>query len=663
MKIEKIFQTYVVLVMSLLPLWFLPRILDSFGLGKQVIMVGAGLVGLVLWLGVFLLKKDWKIVWSGWMTWLLLTVAVAIWGWTTLPVGVGERSVLLPWGITSLVTVVVWMFLLLQAGSRELVAKLTTGWSVVAVVFLVLNLFLFLWPESRLPVNLPTSNPIVSLSMTFSPTGSLMTEVIWLGLLLVLNIKFLQNKIKNRENYLLHAVFVAIVAVAEGLVIYRMSKVGIINMDWASSWAVMVEAFKQKTLLGVGIGNFTEAFYKFRTNGYNLTANWSGVFGYTMFGWMQWWTELGVLGMILVLVSGWMVFFRGDRKKVNYCLRGLCWLLMWFTPVTLVNMLVMMGVLVLLDKDRSMEIKAYMAAGEKQTNVVPLFVVMGIVAMVGWSGWRMAKPVLAAFKFYESNQLAGKNDGVGTYNAQVKVLELEPNWAEYRRAYSQTNLALAVSLLGSKKAEEFSDQEKSQISTLYQQAVREAKSAVALEPNNPVYWSNLGSIYRTMVGLVEGAPDWATASYQQAVFLDQVNPLAKMDLGAMYYATGQYEAADRVFEETVRVKPDLANAWYNWAYAKKNLAGRDPNKLATAIAYLDQAVKLVPTSSGDYEKAAKELETWKEEYNKIVKSLQAQVSPTPTPKAPESLSVPEVIKPNTEEKVNVPAAELEPPKP
>ena len=119
----------------------------------------------------------------------------------------------------------------------------------------------------------------------------------------------------------------------------------------------------------------------------------------------------------------------------------------------------------------------------------------------------------------------------------------------------------------------------------------------------------------------------------------------------------KYDDAYRTFEQTVLSKQDMANAWYNWAYAAKQTG-----RLSEAVQYLNQAVTLVPTTSGDYDKANQELTTWKQELDEAIKKQQAAaVTPTPT-KAPESLKAPQAMPTvSKEEKVNVPAADLEPP--
>ena len=83
-------------------------------------------------------------------------------------------------------------------------------------------------------------------------------------------------------------------------------------------------------------------------------------------------------------------------------------------------------------------------------------------------------------------------------------------------------------------------------------------------------------------------------------------------MGGLLYAAGNYEQAERAFEQAVTNKTDFANAWYNWAYAAKQ-----QNKLGAAVSRLEKALTLVPADSTDYGTASKELEDLESRISKI----------------------------------------------
>jgi Tfp pilus assembly protein PilF len=209
-------------------------------------------------------------------------------------------------------------------------------------------------------------------------------------------------------------------------------------------------------------------------------------------------------------------------------------------------------------------------------------------------------------------------------------------------------MALAKTILSAKTV---SDDDKQKASVLIQQAVREGKAAISLDPNNPNYWLNLASIYRDLIGVVDGSADWSFQAYQQATYLEPANAVTKLEMGGLLYAAGRYDEADRVFEQVVTEKADYANGWYNWAYSAKM-----SNKLPDAVTRLTQALALVSADSGDYDKASKELTAWQKELDAATKQAAAAVKPPETLQTAQPL--PTTSKSNP---VNVPTGELQPP--
>jgi Tfp pilus assembly protein PilF len=248
---------------------------------------------------------------------------------------------------------------------------------------------------------------------------------------------------------------------------------------------------------------------------------------------------------------------------------------------------------------------------------MPQIVGLLVLVVVGLVGYKIIRPVMADYYWRESLTATVKNDATGAYNNQIKAIGMNPNLADYRAMYSQTNLALARSYFEVPQGEEMTEENKQKASTLIQQAVREAQAAVGLDQKMSGYWVNLGSVYRSLIGLIDNTFDWSIQSYQQAAVFDPVNPNIKMELGSLAYGAKDYASAERYFEDAVNAKPNLANAWYNWAYAAKQ-----QNKIQEAVTRLDQSVKLVPADSADYEKANKELTEWKKELDEAVKKYQ-----------------------------------------
>jgi len=654
---NKFLRIYTRLVLALMPLFFLPVIYDGFGLGKVSFLVLSGGLGLIFWVVEAIWGKKTEVKFSkGW--WLIVLLGVwSVVSFLRMSQGAQARSITSPLGIGSLVGLIFWFFLWLQVRSREEYEKQLNWLTVSAVLVGITSLVVFVMPESKLPFNWPKDNPVISISNSWSVTGSLLSEVVLFGFLTVEWVRRLVKKIKNRAEFAdyfkeaIVAAFLGLMVVVAG---YRLVKLGWLYLDLTTSWVIAVETLKNSPIFGVGLGNFVEAFSRFRPASFNMTDMWVNMFGVSLMGIFHWWTELGLVGLGLILIL--MVSSWKQKNKLGLVLLGSVVLL---TPPVFLTVFLMFWVMATF-LGETKEAQMILEAGETKKNIMPYIVGLLVLVIVGFAGYKMVKPVVADYYWRESLTATVKNDATGAYNNQIKAIGMNPNLADYRAMYSQTNLALARNYFEVPKGEEMTEENKQKASTLIQQAVREAQAAVGLDQKMSGYWVNLGSVYRSLIGLIDNTFDWSVQSYQQAAVFDPVNPNIKMELGSLAYGAKDYASAERYFEDAVNAKPNLANAWYNWAYAAKQ-----QNKIQEAVTRLDQSVKLVPADSEDYEKANKELTEWKKELDEAVKKYQESLKQQQETVKPEEpvLTTPEPLPTvNKEDKVVVPTGvELAPP--
>lgn len=642
--------------MFLFPLLFLPTVVDSFGFGKNWIVLAMGMFGLVLWVTELLIsKREGIYVNKLWVLVLLLMVWATI-SWFRESLGIRTRSLMELGGIGTLLSAAIWAFLWLQVSVEEVSHKidgtevgkqlkwLTTSGVLIALV----SVIVFMIPSSKLPIVWPKNNPLLSINSTWSLTGSLLSEaILMLFLVIEWGGKLLEKVKKEKVNdYLGEAALVSGLTLVLFLDIYRIIKSGWIGLDLISAWVIAVETFKRSPLWGVGIGNFLEAFNGYRPSVYNLTQSWSGIYKSSSMLILQIWTELGVVGLALVSLMTTKIL----KEKKNFDLVKMILLVsvVLFLPINLLSLMLVVWIV-----SSSLNIKRIglsLKAGDNGVNTAPWILGVLVIVSTTFGGYWMYRLLMGDIYMKQSLVSASKNDGGNTYNLQIKAIGMNSTNADYRTTYSQTNMVLAETIL---KGENLTDDDKQKASTLVQQAVREAKAAITLEQMNPIYWLNLASIYRSLVGVVDGSQDWSLQAYQQALILDPINPSSRLEMGGLLYGAGSYNDADRIFEQAVALKQDYANAWYNWAYSAKKL-----NNLQGAVERLTQALALVPVDSGDYDNAAKELAEWKKE----LETKNANTSQET--KSPETLKTPEPLPTTTENnKVVVPTGEeMEPPK-
>lgn len=654
-----ILKYYLRAVVLLFPIVFIPVLTDAFGFGKNISLMAMVLVALILWIMKLILGKE-KVVKTNKLFWLFLVFVV--WSGVTffrLDAGSKMMSLMLPAGMGTELSLLVLFFVWLQTNDEKENEKQFLFLTISGLIVGVVSLIVFMIPNSKLPLSIPKENPFLSINANWSLTGSILNEAIFLLFIVMGWLKKLVAKIKEKAEtmtYITEAVASAFFSLLIFLDVYKIVKAGWAVLDRTSSWVIAVETFKRSPIFGVGIGNFVKAFDVYRPISFNLTKYWTSVFSFSSMGVLQIWTELGIVGLLMVIYLVMVIL----KLKKNFKF----WQVMLFLAVVLFLPLNLMSVFLLIwlmsvGIVGNKESKLILNVGEKNLNIMPYIVAVLILVGSVFSGYWMGRMFLGDFYIRKAMLMAAKNDGSGTYNFEIKAIGINPNLASYRKIYSQTNLALAQALLGNK---EIGDSDKQQASVLVQQAVREAKVAISLDQKNPEYWYNLAGIYRSLVGLVDGVADWSYQAYQQALVLDPINPALSLDMGGLFYAAGNYEQADRAFEQSVTNKNDYANGWYNWAYSAKKL-----NKVDVAVTRLEQALKLVPADSGDYEAAAKELNTWKKELEQLIQKQQEylkqqQAQQTAEQKQPETLKTAEPLPTvGEEEKVNVPAEQMQPP--
>jgi tetratricopeptide (TPR) repeat protein len=110
------------------------------------------------------------------------------------------------------------------------------------------------------------------------------------------------------------------------------------------------------------------------------------------------------------------------------------------------------------------------------------------------------------------------------------------------------------------------------------------EQAVRLRPNYPEAWNNLG-----MISAEQGHADEAIADFKQSLLLEPTYTVALLNLGNLYRSRGNYEEAKTLLAKALELEPDDAEANYGigMLYARQDNFER-------AFEYLSKAVNLRP---------------------------------------------------------------------
>jgi len=374
-------------------------------------------------------------------------------------------------------------------------------------------------------------------------------------------------------------------------------------LSYPDSWAIGIESFKRNPFFGVGPGNYLSAFNRFRPVIFNNNDFWDVRFGNAS----SYPLELLTIGGLLILgtylflliksVSLWLKAYHQGKEALLPLLIGLAGAMVipWLIASNLVLLsysyifLAMVAILVGQKGVASFKAKT------------PTLMVLGVgLLLIIPSLYFWGRVYVADMAFRQSLNALVENRGTVVYNQQIRAITLNPYNPNYRRAYSQTNFALANSIAGQ---QELTDQDRANITQLIQQAIREAKAATVLNPTEATNWENLAQIYRNLINFAQGSDQWAIAAYRQAIVTDPINPRIRLNLGGLFYALQNYEAATRQFQNAVDLKPDFANGYYNLA-----VTYREREMYSEAYLAMQAVLNTLPIDSPDYQKAKDELD-------------------------------------------------------
>ena len=608
--LENIERYILYLTVFLVPLIILPIFPNPFGLPKLIILAfGVGLAILVKAIQT-LVKGSLKIS-IGSFDFPVILIGVAYLVSAILRTPNKMEAFFLP-GTATVVLAGVLLYLLINQLKETDKKGLGLVVFFSGVVLSLVSLFAasgILAKIPQLPAYIQNSN--FNLLGGTLPTSLFLASLLPLGLGITLSEKEAVKKI-------FLAVSVGVVALGLAISIFNSlpGKPTSPNLtDFATTWAISVDTLKESPLWGVGPGNYLTAFNRFRPLSYNQTDLWAVRFTSGRDFYLTLLTETGLLGAAGIILL-FVAVYRKSRARLADLLKlpGLSALLVLLVllalfPATTALIVLMFILLSLAAKTRKTVLNLTatpISAPETTTSgkyasrfpaiLISLPFIIAVLAFFFYASRALAAEV----KFKKALDALVANQGTQTYDLMREAINTNPSVDRYHASYSQVNLILANAIA---QNEEITDQDRATIAQLIQQAIREAKAVVTLNPQRAGNWELLASTYRAIIPFAQGADQFAVQTYNQSIVLDPINPNLRIALGGLHYALGDYDTAIRVFELATFAKPDHANAHYNLA-----IAYREKGDIQKSVNEITLVLSLVDRDSDDYELVRTELE-------------------------------------------------------
>ncbi len=580
-KLEKFSLYLATLLVVLLPLFFLPNLVDWFDLPKETLLATGVLVVLALWLGKVVVADKMPVVRSAFLFPALLWAAVSV-----------ISAFLSPNRLTSLLLdpiiftgSVLLLFTLPQLVKHEKALNLLTSGLLLSASLLSF-MVVFQTLASFLPTLSKVTQTFPYLSVAFSPTGSALSQAIFLSIVLPVGLgHYLTHRREDTIGAGLNFLFVVVISLGLLANVFFLYRNQPILLPYETGWKVATNSVGTSlsgAFFGVGPGNFLDAFTSGRGIEFNSSKYWNLRFTTSSNFYFYLLTTLGIAGLAAFLLLAAKVIKVAKTRLasgvaqpqekgllIGSLLALLLFVLLPAPPLALMTFFILLALLTghyYLGQNGAYAMESS-DLSEKNSWLRPAALIVSLVLLAG-AVFYLGRAVLADYYFAQSLVAARNNKGTETYNLQIKAVDFAPTNDSYHVSYSQTNLALADSLAGQPN---LSDEQKQTVVALVQQSIREGRFAVALAPKRAADYENLSAIYRALVNFAQGADQWAIASQQQAITLDPANPRLRLDLGGIYFSQKNYQAAGQAFAAAVTLKPDYANAHYNLAQAMKLL--------------------------------------------------------------------------------------------
>jgi len=399
-----------------------------------------------------------------------------------------------------------------------------------------------------------------------------------------------------------------------------------VSPSWSASMDIDKQILKAKPIFGTGPGSYSYAYGLYRDKSLNQTDFWNVRFNQGLSKIVSQPVILGLAGalawlIIIIGFAGYGLFILIRRRGKNWPL-SLAIFSAWFLLVALqffygtnlsleFSFWIMLGLSFLSlktlvakggeDEEAAIEKIPAMAISFDRTSpfasLLSFSFVMVLVLTI--SALYLGGSYYYADILYQKgiNLVNTKNDLDGGATKITSAVMLNP----YNDLYLRTLAQAALERVKLEIAKPQSAQRDANAQNLIATAINIGKRSTDLAPLNVDNWTARATIYRSIIGLVNGAEQWAFDAYSEAIGLEPQNPSYYLELGRTYVLAanalassaqkdkdaaakvGDYMAkAQKSLKTSVSLKPDYAQALFESAIVYDQM-GQSDEAIASMI--------------------------------------------------------------------------------
>ena len=386
-----------------------------------------------------------------------------------------------------------------------------------------------------------------------------------------------------------------------------------VNLNQQSTFEIALKTLRQNPITGSGPGTFIYDFSKHKIASFNQGDLWNLRFSAGASKFLTLLATIGILGTICFLALIGAVIFYGvklfaskeEKDKLEgdnnlplvaigvfaSLIAGIFMFFLYNSNLSLDFLFFFLlasfaGLYAGSEKEYKLSSSSFLTLGF--TFLASLFFIFGL-GLLFLQGQRY----IAEVNYYigSSEFSAGQIDkGMTRIEGAVKM---NPDLDLYLTDLSQIYLSKLDAVVNDKS---LSDADKSTKAQLFiNNSINAGKMATDLNPNNVSNWSIRGYVYQNLIPLkVAGMDEWAIKAYESAIALEPTNPYYPTQIGLVYMAKEDFASAMDQFNKAVQLKSDYAPARYQIAmvYQAQGKADEELKALEDATKYASNDVGL-----------------------------------------------------------------------
>lgn len=380
-----------------------------------------------------------------------------------------------------------------------------------------------------------------------------------------------------------------------------------VSLNLSVSQNIAIQALKTNSLFGSGPGTFAYDFASFKPQSLNNTLFWNIRFSKGGSEFTSWLAMVGILGIIALISLITAGLYRSvhsfttrniqqgesrfDRNILESSLLGSFMVLIisfFFYPFSFALWATFfLLILLILLFNRKEEIAHHKTILLEHSPQVSLIVaVVFLIAIVFNAGM-----IYGVLQRYRAERIYTKGVRTSDVTQAQTFIEKATRINPYNDLYWRDLAALSFNQFINESQQPQSQERDQRIQNFLNQALSASNEASQLNSQNSFTWSLRATIYRNLIGVAQGADEFAFNTIKEAIMRDPTNPilyteqgrihLAKLDLEALGQITLSQQDREKIvqdaitsFNKAIELKRDYAPALFQSALLFDRLGER-----------------------------------------------------------------------------------------